>query len=981
MKECPKCKRCFPDAVDVCPNEGETTFKSIKGDALIEKKYRLETRLGEGGMGIVYKARHNYLKSPHVIKIISALVGSDPESRVRFQQEAIAAKSVQHPNVVLVTDFGEQDDMPFLVMDYIDGESLEDLLKREKKLSPEKAVEIMSAICEGLEAIHEQGIIDRDLKPLNIMIQKGLPLSRAVKIIDFGLAKFKSTELLKSLVQAKSLGAMGTPVYMSPEQFENKELDVQSDIYSLGIILFQMLTGDLPFKGSILHAIIKKHLMDPPPTFAERGLIITPELEEIEKVVRRALEKAPENRYSSAREFSNELKDALSKEQKRLAAEEAMRREKEKQAKKAEINRLNQMYRRHIIHDEDIVKDVIDKLKEFIGEKKFEELTQELSSEREEIEVKRKIVEPKNVVSPPEPKKIVSAINTSYINRRGFARGLLLAIPIFCLGGILAILSYYFGFYNLDFKRAASCAQKEDYACAVEFYTKALQKYPNYAEAYNGRGWTYFNQGSYDEAVADCTQAISLKADYAEALTCRGRAYGFKDENEKSFTDCNDAVRLKPDYAQAYNCRGNAFYAQANYDKAIKDFDKAIELEPDFARAYNNRGNSQRAKGNDTSALNDYSKAIQIDPKLVIAYHNRGKMYHKQEKYGEAIQDYTNAIGIKPDYAEAFINRGNAYFAQGNHNEAIKDYDRAVKIKPDYADAYRNRAELYFLIGNYAQSIKDFSEVIKLQPDNHDIFIRRGNSYAENGNFELAIKDFGKAIELKPDVADIYLNRGNTYSNSNKYKEAIEDYNKTIELKPDYVEAYKKRGDTYLKDGKYDSAINDYNITIKLNPKYAKAFYNRGMAYYRKDNNNQAIEDYEKAVEMESELGKRLSSEFANAYFERGLAYQNKGDKEDSKDYEYLLAEEDYTEAIRLYPQFHIAYNNRGNIYLYRKEYDNAISDYNQAIEINPEYSMAYNNRGVAYSRQGKSALAEADFQKALKLDPNNQTAKSNLSN
>ena len=311
MKECQLCKNCYTDEVATCPKDGMPTMHTITGEPVLEGKYHLEHRLGQGGMGVVYKARHAFLKTQLAIKIILPdLVGNDPQLVTRFRQEALAAAAIRHQNVVGVTDYGViQGSIPFLVMEYVDGESLHDLLTREKVLSPERALELMSAICAGVGAAHHQGIVHRDLKPLNIMICSDKPsMSQAVKILDFGLAKIKSGELLGSFIQAQTTGLMGSPYYMAPEQWADDEPDSRSDIYSLGVMLFQMLTGDVPFKGSSIPAIMKKHISDPPPTFTELNIPLSLELEQ---AVRHTLAKEKDKRTASVEHMIAELKTAI----------------------------------------------------------------------------------------------------------------------------------------------------------------------------------------------------------------------------------------------------------------------------------------------------------------------------------------------------------------------------------------------------------------------------------------------------------------------------------------------------------------------------------------------------------------------------------------------------------------------------------------------------------------------------------------------
>ncbi|CAN5213305.1 hypothetical protein BH20ACI2_BH20ACI2_03890 [soil metagenome] len=311
MKECQLCKNCFSDSVATCPHDGMPTVHTIAGEPVLEGKYQIECRLGQGGMGVVYKARHAYLKTQLAIKVILPdLVGNDPQLVTRFRQEALAAAAIRHQNVVSVTDYGViGGTVPFLVMEYVEGESLHDLLVREKSLSPERAFELISAVCAGVGAAHHQGIVHRDLKPLNIMICSDKPnMSQAVKILDFGLAKIKSGELLGSFIQAQTTGLMGSPYYMAPEQWADEDPDSRSDIYSLGVMLYQMLAGDVPFKGSSIPAIMKKHISDRPPTLAESGVMASPELE---KAILHTLQKKPDDRTPTVEVFVDELREAI----------------------------------------------------------------------------------------------------------------------------------------------------------------------------------------------------------------------------------------------------------------------------------------------------------------------------------------------------------------------------------------------------------------------------------------------------------------------------------------------------------------------------------------------------------------------------------------------------------------------------------------------------------------------------------------------
>jgi serine/threonine protein kinase len=310
MKECPKCRVCFPDDVAYCPDDGAATGPSIAGEPILDGRYNLERRLGQGGMGIVYKGRHIFLKTQHAIKIILPdLVGNDPNLVTRFRQEALAAAAIRHQNIIAVTDFGVvRSTMPFLVMEFVQGKSLQEVMASEGAMGPVRAFEIMQPICAGIAAAHRQNIVHRDIKPLNIMLQDGLPVAEGTKILDFGLAKIKSGELLGSFVAAQTTGLMGSPFYMAPEQWSDDPPDARADVYSLGVMLYQMLAGEVPFKANAIPAIMKKHLTEEPPAFSSRGIEVPPQ---IEAVVRHALEKEPEQRTPSADAFLEEFRQAM----------------------------------------------------------------------------------------------------------------------------------------------------------------------------------------------------------------------------------------------------------------------------------------------------------------------------------------------------------------------------------------------------------------------------------------------------------------------------------------------------------------------------------------------------------------------------------------------------------------------------------------------------------------------------------------------
>ena len=268
MRECPKCDLCYGDDVALCQFDQTQTRLSLPGDQLIASRYWLEKRLGRGAMGQVYLARDKKFDTRRVAvktvrqDVLNSEDLQEGEAIARFEREAQAAASIQHPNTVSVTDFGETDDGIFyLVMEYVEGETLHRLLRREGTLPVKRAVRLLRQIAEGVEAAHEIGILHRDLKPANIfLLQKGKG-DGFIKVGDFGLAKIVNQTVtdFSSNATPSSRGIIGTPEFMAPEQMQPEiGVDLRADIYALGTIAYLMLGGRTPFSGDMMQLVMQK---------------------------------------------------------------------------------------------------------------------------------------------------------------------------------------------------------------------------------------------------------------------------------------------------------------------------------------------------------------------------------------------------------------------------------------------------------------------------------------------------------------------------------------------------------------------------------------------------------------------------------------------------------------------------------------------------------------------------------------------------
>lgn len=314
MRECPRCELCFEDDVLTCPDDQVNTKQTLPGTRLLATRYMLEKRLGRGAMGQVYLARdQNLLTRKVAVKTVRPDILSDEdlqegEAIARFEREARSAASIRHPNVVDVTDFGKSvEGVFFLVMEYVEGETLYDLLRREGTVSPQRACNIMRQVVAGVDAAHDVGILHRDLKPANIFLMQHRRTKAAgedgfVKVGDFGLAKIVNPDRSEVSSEAgpASRGIIGTPEYMSPEQMQpGIPLDARADIYALGTIAYHMLGGRPPFTGNITQLITQK-LMHGPPALSSLRSDISPE---IEATIMQALAKEASDRPESANQW------------------------------------------------------------------------------------------------------------------------------------------------------------------------------------------------------------------------------------------------------------------------------------------------------------------------------------------------------------------------------------------------------------------------------------------------------------------------------------------------------------------------------------------------------------------------------------------------------------------------------------------------------------------------------------------------------
>lgn len=312
MKRCPACNGEFDNRRIFCPDDG-VTLRSVEADdpmlgRVIEGKYAVEEQLGRGGMGAVYRARHLLIGDHVAIKVLRADLSDHEDAIERLRREARATRNLKSPHTVGVIDFSATEDgMVYLVMEFVQGTVLRTTLESERRLGLGRVVGIVNQIAEALDQAHEHGIIHRDLKPDNVMLESGKDGRDFVRVLDFGIAKLSSTETkLRTLTTDDVI--LGTPCYLSPEQCGSGAVGPWSDVYSLGVMIFEMVTGQVPFDGRSALDVARQHMFSEPPMPSK----ILPGLSEpVEAVILRSLAKDPEDRYRSAGELARAFDQAV----------------------------------------------------------------------------------------------------------------------------------------------------------------------------------------------------------------------------------------------------------------------------------------------------------------------------------------------------------------------------------------------------------------------------------------------------------------------------------------------------------------------------------------------------------------------------------------------------------------------------------------------------------------------------------------------
>ncbi|MEE8443338.1 MAG: tetratricopeptide repeat protein, partial [Dehalococcoidia bacterium] len=541
--------------------------------------YRILERIAAGGQATVYRAWDSRTGQVVALKVMHEHLVHDPSYLERFVREARLAASISHPNIVRIFEVDQAGETYYMSLEYLPL-SLHDLIRAEGRMPIERAVDIAHQIALGLAAAHERGIVHRDIKPQNILIDP----SGTVKVTDFGISR-----AVDLATMTRTGAVMGTPHYMSPEQAKGERVDIRSDLYSLGIALFEMLTGELPFNAETPWEVIRKHI-EAQPTPVRRLHADIPQ--SVERIVTRCMEKDPSHRFQTPQELASALAQAIPGIVTADATRPASPSPRPTQPPQAQ----------------------------------------------------ERATRPAQAPPQPSPQPIPQPKKGSS-GRIFTVGGIIGAIVILVIVrfGVSAIQDAFFE--PTPFPLPTRTTPLPAFKPAViptatpttelDFLSEADQHY--------NTGIQFQEQGLHERAMAEFDQAISLNPQDGDAYLNRGFAYYSLGDLDIAIRDFTQAIRLNPQDAQAYTNRGSAYYELERYERAIRDYEQAISIDPQFADVYYNRGLAYLYLPDLKRAIQDFSTALDFNSGDADAYAYRGLAYTHLSMGTEAQKDFEQA--------------------------------------------------------------------------------------------------------------------------------------------------------------------------------------------------------------------------------------------------------------------------------------------------------------------------------------------------
>ena len=789
-------------------------------------RFLIDALLGEGGMGRVYKATDRELGREIAIKVLLSELTTDPQVIQRFKSELLLASRISHRNILRIHDLSEADGVKFITMAYVEGKDLNQVLKTEHPLPLERCLKFARQLCDALSAAHAEGVVHRDFKPHNVLVGK----DDQVYVSDFGLAT--SFETAK-MGMTRSGAFVGTPKYMSPEQVEGGTVDTRSDLYSLGLVIYEMATGEVPFAGESTWQVMYRRVKEKP----KDPKLVNPDLPDwVCSVILRCLEKDVASRYQTAQEILTDI-DA---------------------------------HRSTSSHSHSVVLPITEKAAKWTGTG---------------IGALSVLVILFFAIPTTRHWVFRGGATTGGVGRRGLpplSAGKYVAIlPFRVLGGEDS-LNYVAD--GLGEALTAKLFQVNDVRIAS---TNAAQKtndqktpLPQIAKDLGVNMIVHgMVQGSGKQLriVVKLENMETNQLDWSQEFS--GMSGDLMTLEDQIYAGLVNALKVKTtpgemSVAGAHPTENVAAYDiylrgrqslrgqqdPKNIQAAIDLFEQAIKMDSGFALAYTGLSDASMLMYREKKdrfwserGIAVAKQAERLNPKLPEVHLSLGSAYSATGQTTEAITELRKALELSPNSDEAYRRLGLAYADVGQYDPAIQTLKKAADLNPYYWVNLSALGTAYFMSGDYQKALKQYQAVTLLEPDNAAGYDNVGSVYSRMGKYEESISAYQKALQIQP-YAATYSNLATAFFYLKRYPEAVQTFEKAVQMSPgdetytgNLADAYRWAGQKDKANATYDKAISLAYKQLQVNPRDATIMGHLALYYAKKDDTAQAKEFIKRA--------------------------------------------------------------------------------------------------------------------------------------